>query len=809
MAHLDSITLHNFKSFRHASIKFSKGFNCIVGANGSGKSNICDSLLFALGESSLRRMRAPNASQLINSFAKPKKEDGIKRAYVKVNFTAAQPIEVARYIKSSNKMGYRLNGKAATRQEVVEALRSCRSDINDTNIIAQNEISYMVNLNPKQRRELIDVAAGIKEFNDKKDSAMKELEKVQARINETQIALNERKGFLEQLGKEKDDAERYAELSDTVKRITYTLLKNSETQAESEFNSIARSLKALEEKRKGISSTIAEIDLNVEKLTREKDALAKSMSERSSEMSSTNRQFEDMNREFAVKDAQMKSMKDRISEIDAEMDSLRSEQEKLKAESSEAKAKCSSSEASLADKEKELKSKEHLEGIAASGSAQMAKVGQNQKKIEELYVKSDGISKRYMQFKFELESINSSIKSNSLRLESGNAEHSSLMESSRELSKRLSESESRLSSAEKEIKDMQAESERFQKRVDGVYAESTAIREQLIASGAGSSDRIASLLKREVGRGFHGRAYELCTYDDKYAYAVNAAASGRLGYLVVDSAETADQAIKLIKSKQLGRASFIPLKDMSSRSKEENPKFDRLIDHVRFDGKFSSAFSYIFAGTYIVRDIAEAKSLGFGKGRFVTLEGELVEQSGVITGGSMRLNSPAILEAKLRSLEDEKSGALSSIREMAAAIEGKRKEYSRAQSEAMQVKSEIKYTEEKIASIKSGIDSAVRERKELDSRIQRETEAYNQSEAERNRILSELNALKVENEAIYSAGDQSAAHKSKIDKSELEKLKSLRSEAERLRISIATLSKEQELKGARLAELEQQLKSKA
>ena len=57
MLYLDSIILHNFKSFRHANIKFGKGFNCIVGPNGSGKSNICDSLLFALGESSLRRMR--------------------------------------------------------------------------------------------------------------------------------------------------------------------------------------------------------------------------------------------------------------------------------------------------------------------------------------------------------------------------------------------------------------------------------------------------------------------------------------------------------------------------------------------------------------------------------------------------------------------------------------------------------------------------------------------------------------------------------------------------------------------------------
>jgi chromosome segregation protein len=179
MQYLDSIIIHNFKSFKHANIKFSKGFNCIVGANGSGKSNLCDALLFALGESSLKRMRVSNTALLINSFAKPKSDDGVKRAYVKIAFGGDNPLEIARIIKSNNKMGYRLNGKHATRQEVVEVLRAYRSEINDTNIIAQGEVSSMVSLNAKERRELIDVAAGIKEFNDKKEIAMKELQKVE------------------------------------------------------------------------------------------------------------------------------------------------------------------------------------------------------------------------------------------------------------------------------------------------------------------------------------------------------------------------------------------------------------------------------------------------------------------------------------------------------------------------------------------------------------------------------------------------------------------------------------------------------
>ena len=112
----------------------------------------------------------------------------------------------------------------------------------------------MMSLNPRERRELIDVAAGIKEFNDKKDAAMKELQKVEEKMNDARIVLNERKGFLDQLEKEKEDAEKYMQLADTVKRINYTILKNSEGQAEKDFGAAREGLAEAGGKEKGIQS---------------------------------------------------------------------------------------------------------------------------------------------------------------------------------------------------------------------------------------------------------------------------------------------------------------------------------------------------------------------------------------------------------------------------------------------------------------------------------------------------------------------------------------------------------------------------
>jgi chromosome segregation protein len=807
MPHLDSVIIHNFKSFKHVNIKFSKGFNCIIGANGSGKSNICDSLLFALGESSLRRMRVPNTSQLINSFAKPKKEDGVKRAYVKINIAADNPLEIARIIKSNNKIGYRLNGKHVTRQEVIESLRSYRSEINETNIIAQGEIAYMINLNSKERRELIDVAAGIKEFNDKKDSAMKELEKVQERMNETQIALNERKRLLSQLEKEKEDAELYLQLTDTVKRISYTLLKNSEAQVEKDFNTTAQTLKTLEQKRKDASSAMKELDLVIEKLSKDRDVLSNNLNKHSVELSSTNKVLEGINKDIAVKETQLKSLKDRIDELELQSSQIKEEQKKLQKESKEMQSLIVSTNSELEQKLKQLSSKEYIE-LQESGSSQMDKVSQNQKRIDELYAQSEALSRQHLQYKFEIEATEKSTKQLQQELVLKTEEHSKQSKQIKQCKERLNEIETAASKALKEIEKLQADAKQKNAELDNIYIESVNLREQIAVLG-GSSDKVNDYLKKNMESGFYGRAYELCTYDSKYDLAVNSAAASRLNYLVVDSAGAAEQAIQLLKGKQLGRASFIPLKDISTKYKEENKDLDTLLDHVKFDKKFEKAFNYIFANTYVVKSISEAKSIGFGKGRFVTLDGELVEQSGIITGGSTKhLQSHAMLESKLKSFDNQKASVLKLIESINLEIENLRKDAGASQAEEINVRTELKHTEMNSGELDLLLENSNKKIADLNSKMEQVTSTYSTIDSKRNAILNEINELRAENEKFYTHKG-SSKQKAEIGKGELEKLKELRLEAEQLKIKVATLTKELELKTVRFEEVEKDLKARS
>ena len=225
MLYLEKLILHNFKSFRNTTISFSGGFNCIVGPNGSGKSNVCDSLLFAFGEGSLRRMRVTSAAQLVSDLGAPKKDLQGKKTSVSIVLNGDSEVTVTRIIKPNGKISHRLNGKRMTRQEISDYLRANNCMISDTNTITQGEIVRLLSLNAKEKRGLIDIAAGIKEFDDKREASEKELEKVEQKITETKSLLGERLGFLEELKKEKEAAEKYSAMSSKAKQINYTILE--------------------------------------------------------------------------------------------------------------------------------------------------------------------------------------------------------------------------------------------------------------------------------------------------------------------------------------------------------------------------------------------------------------------------------------------------------------------------------------------------------------------------------------------------------------------------------------------------------
>ncbi|MCL5111453.1 MAG: chromosome segregation protein SMC [Candidatus Marsarchaeota archaeon] len=802
MLYLDRITIHNFKSFKHASLNLSKGFNCIVGPNGSGKSNVCDALLFALGESSLKRMRVSSAKGLINSTAKSSKDDGVRRAYVTVSFTGDENLDVSRMIKSNNKIAYRINGKRATRQELLDVLKAHKAEINETNTIAQGEISKLLSLSPRERRGLIDVAAGVKEFDDKKESAMRELEKVDAKITESNIQLNERQAFLNELEKEKADAERYTELLTTSKRVAYTILKAREAQIGAEYEKAVEGHERAAGRQKDIEMQLKKLDDELSDATAYKEKLTKKLNESSIELATANKLIEEANSIIRIKESEKAHIQEALAKSKERVRQLKDESNQIKIQIEQNSKLAGTLKARLAESEQELQKID----IGAGEKELITKYSEKQKELEALESRLSSVNAEYVSCNLELSKHEEGLKDAKQRLGELHAEHDATAKELQALQSKIASAEERAVIARKELSSYNKKTDELRERMSVCDTEMINVRESLAMSGRGA-DKIASVLKSEMKKGFYGRASELCSYDSKYAVAVYAAGSSRLNYFVVDSVDAASQAVEIIKAKGLGRASFIPLKEINAQETGEINGMDPLISKVKFDAKYRKAFEYIFSNTYIVDKIRAGN--GIGKRRMVTLDGDVVEQSGIVTGGKLGVQQlPAVLEAKLNKLASEKSALTIRMRENEVELEQRRRAAASFEIEAAEGQARSKFLQAEFLKLEGTVNALSKASSGMAERVEALSKSKGGFASRKIEIEKEKEELKAECSSLYAALNRSAGSKKPghDGKQSADRLKGLREEVEGIKVRLGSIEKENEMRADRAKQIAKELK---
>ncbi len=809
MLYLDEVAIHNFKSFKNATIKFNKGFNCIVGPNGSGKSNICDALLFALGETSPKRMRITSSIQLINNNIKGASEDGgFKRATVKVRFSGDRDIEIIRAIRSDKKIAYRLDGKRVTRQEVIDILSGFNGNINENNTMTQGEITYLLTQSPKERREMIDVAAGIKEFNDKKDTALKELEKVEIKIRESRLLMGERSSFLEELEKDKAAAEKYLELTSSIKQMQYTILKLREKEVETDLIGTAAQLTSKTDAEHDLEKQMSSLSLEITAQMNEKDKLSKVLSAKYAELGSTNGRIGEVNKNIAVNDNEINSTSEGIKAHRERMEYLNGEIKKNKLKEKENKE--------LIKKylfEAEVKGKGLPDMIGSGSDKETASLNErfdsNYKKMAELEQKHLAASTEHSRLTSEYESMGRDILEIHKSMNEYGSKRTTLTNNIKSSKDALSNLQKTKEQVSADFAKETAKLKELNEIMDALNTEQLNLREQLARAGR-ESGISAESIKKELGSSFHGRVQDICTYDDKYALAVQAAAGGRFSYFVVDSIDSANKAIAILKAKKLGRASFIPMKEVST--KENKPTIagaKPIIDHISFEGKYQKVFSYVLANTYLVNDIKEAQKLGVGLVRYVTLDGDILEPSGIVTGGSVKLAlSVPALENKLKKIEVDRKSTIEKMNDANATLEMIRKKAGNYDAEITNYEIELRHSLASENDANRNMDALNEKIKAYEAIAKDHKDKIETLKVEKEREETSIKLLKEENESIREKINSAISDMAKGTKSKevAEKIKTLRDEVDKLKLNAATTTKENEMICGIIENLENEIK---
>ena len=323
LSYIKKLSLEGFKSFRHRTeIVFEKGFNAIVGPNGSGKSNLLDACVFVFGFPS-KLLRAGKMENVIYCGGPKKKKTRfciVEAEIIKTNPDGSEnKINIERKINQNGVSYYRLNDKASSKADIDKVLEYANIKPKSNNIIQQGDITNILKIRPKDRREVIDEIAGISDFNEKKIKAFAELEIAERNLEGVAIAHSQKKEYYEKVKKEKEFALKYRQIEDQLRQLKLTLAYSNLKGAEDELQNIEENLQIKKQEINLLSDKIEKYDKQIiereEALQRREEKIITSISSENNDLKNIQMQISELKVKIVRRESEIESKQSRTEEL--------------------------------------------------------------------------------------------------------------------------------------------------------------------------------------------------------------------------------------------------------------------------------------------------------------------------------------------------------------------------------------------------------------------------------------------------------------------------------------------------------------
>lgn len=655
------LELEGFKSFGDETvIPFGSDFNCILGPNGSGKSNIIDSICFVLGKMSAKGMRAEKTANLIYNGGQS--GSAAQTGRVTIYFDDSDDVfgspddelQISRIVQQSGSSIYKMNDEETTRTNIQETLGKAQISPDGYNIILQGDISKLVEMSDNERRQIVEEIAGIDIYEDKRKKAMRELDRVEEKLEEAKIVLKERKQRLEELEEDKEAAERYKEVKDTLKRNKATKFEREQGRLQEKIRGIKSDVDDFEEEKSHIKDSIEEYREEISEREDRVEEINEEVENRGEEEQvEIHQEIEDLKVEVTKKEQAVEDHTERLEELQKTISELQDEKEEFDTETTVLIEKKQGLKESIAEKEDDIEEvseelaafkSEHEIGNAADIDEQMEdiddKIDDVQGRIDELREEQQRLLREKDKKETRLETVNERIE----KLEEAKEENEKDLERLQQKKKEYKQASVDLSKALNEDNELSSQQSNVRSKLHSkkekkakLEAKTARIREKM--SGSKAIQGVLDLDKK----GVYGVLSELGQVEEEYATALQIAAGSRAKSIVTETDGVAQDCIDYLKKNKLGYANFIPLNKISARGIKPSLRnistpgvIGLAIDLIDYDEKYDKAFKYALGNTLVVKDIPTAKTVGFGKARMITLDGDKVEKSGAMQGGHRR-----------------------------------------------------------------------------------------------------------------------------------------------------------------------------
>lgn len=675
---LKQIELQGFKSFQSKStFKIDSNLIGIVGPNGSGKSNIIDAVRWVLGEQSAKNLRGSNMQDVIFSGTEEKRAKNF--AEVSITFSENEEDKViTRRLYKNGDSEYLLDGKKTKLKDITDVYFDLGINKESYSIITQGKVENILSSKPQDRRIIIEEAAGILKYKNKKKETNLKLEKTAENINRLNDIFTEIENRHNILSEQKEQTEKY--------------LKYTEELTNKDILLKAYDIKNIEVKFKDCNE-------EKEKITKEKESLDKNIENISKEISNIKQQIYVLDNSYNNKKEEELQLSTECEKLNSlvQISKERLENKKNNLEKLEqSKINYKERETILLKKINDIKNeckleKENLKEITKKSSA----INKDSNEVlEQLDLEIEDLKDEYYKLiteesrlQNELVTINSLKETNSQNINNINKEIIALSNS-------LSENEQNIEDILKNICDLNDKQKKSSDKIERLEKEKINVannHNKLIEKISQGNNLLKNLISKKeflenqnnsfnyynLGvkeilsnkdkiPGIHTSVGDILTFDTEYLTALDIALSSSQQNIIVDNSEVARKCVEHLKSKNKGRATFLPLSNISEKNvdiatlnilKSEVGFINLASKLVSYEDKYKNIVSHLLGLVIVVDNLKNgnniAKSINF-KYRIVTLDGQVINSGGSITGGAIHKNNNSIIKnkAELEDLEN-------------------------------------------------------------------------------------------------------------------------------------------------------------
>lgn len=702
--YLKSIEVNGFKSFANKIVfKFNHGITCIVGPNGSGKSNVADAVRWVLGEQSAKSLRGSKMEDVIFSGTQLRKPQG--SAYVAItldNSDHSLPIDynevtVARRVYRSGESEYLINGTVSRLKDVYSLFFDTGIGKEGYSIIGQGQIEKILNGKPEERRELFDEAAGIVKFKKNKAAAEKSLEAERDNLSRVNDILKELEKQVGPLKEQSETARKYLAFKNELKNLDVnaflleiekirTALEDDQKRLQIVNDDIEvnkQDYEQTKEEYEQIENTIEQLNSIIDSSKNEihENKLAKERAE--GEINVINQQIitlkmndKNIHEQIDRINSQIEAGERELSEYTSQKGNLDTSTSDVEAALEEARKKSSDMAKYIDECQQEIENckADIIEYMHESGTLQ-AKVGRYDAMLENINFRKTQLNQRLLQFKSDDAGDKKELESLEGQLE--------------ELEANVKVILSGLDQATDQLNDNQNRNKTNRELIHNTNEKLSATKSKMEAlrniteryDGYGNSIRRV-MEQKQWNPGIIGVVADIITVKQEYEVAVETALGGSIQNIVTEDDATAKRMISYLKTNRLGRATFLPLNSITDRGSvrsdvlKEKGVIGVASDLVEVDPKFNTLAKNLLGKILVVDNIDNAIAVARKNNqslRLVTIEGELINPGGSMTGGAFR-NSSNLLGRK-RELDElkEQIDNLKSTAAKAASLDEKLK----------------------------------------------------------------------------------------------------------------------------------------